>query len=102
MCEPLFVPGDGFDQAVAEAGFAAEAELALGAAHVQAAARLTVRSAGVPADLTSVAAKVADHFRQFPDGDLLARTEVDGVRLIVAFGGQDDGLGGVVDEQKLP
>ena len=38
----------------------------------------------------------------YVDRDLLPRTDVDRVGLVVFLGGQDDRLGGVVDIEKLP
>src|SRR6478735_6791456 len=58
-----FVPGDGGAQTVLEAGAGLEAEGALGAGRVQATARLSVRTARVPANVAFQAAQLADRFR---------------------------------------
>src|SRR4051812_32218029 len=98
----LFIPGDRFDQPVAEAGPGAEAKLLLGPGSIQTAARLAVRLGRVPTKRALEGAQLADRFGKHADGDLLPRTDVNRVWLVVVLRGENDTLGGIADEQELP
>ncbi len=68
---------------------------------VERAARLAVGLRGVPADLALEAGQADDQLDQLADRDLAPDAEVDRLGAVVALGGEDDPLGGVVDVQEL-
>src|SRR5262249_7608118 len=78
-----------------------EAEGALGARHVEAAARLSIRLRGVPDDPTAEARERDDSLGQIADRDLEPRPDIHGLRPVVALARERDRLGSVLDEQEL-
>src|SRR5438552_15615102 len=95
VAELALIPGDGFDQPVAETGPRTEAELTQGTTRIQAAARLAVRFRGVPPDFPLEAAQLANHFHHGANGDFLPGANVDRLRFVIMLSGEHDGLGGV-------
>src|SRR5207244_9134450 len=82
----------GVAQAVLEARTRPEAEPALGPGRVDAPARLPVGLGGVPHDAAGEARELRHDLDEVPDADLHPGAEVDGLRTVVALGGQHDRL----------
>jgi len=97
----LFVPGDGFFEAVFEGGLGGEVELFFGAGGVEAAPGLSVGFGGVPLDLAFEAGEVGDEFGEGFDGDFAAGAEIDGFGFVVFFRGENDAFGGVFDVEEF-
>src|SRR5260221_14098066 len=81
----LFIPRDRFAQTLTERIRSSLAKLLRGARSVQATTRLPVRLRRIPADGAPIAASFADLFKQSPDRNLLARSEIDGIGFLVLF-----------------
>src|SRR5450432_2488055 len=67
-----------------------EAEIVTGARYIQLAAWLSVRFASVEVQLTSEASEIRDQCNQITNGNLGARSQVDWLRIVVAFRSQHD------------
>src|SRR3989442_2331020 len=101
--EPLcLIPLDRALEPFAEVDSGPEAELALGPAGVELAARLAVRLARVPPDGAAEPGRLGDELDQLADADFEGGAEVDRIGPVVALGGQDDAFGRVLDVQELP
>ena len=70
-------------------------------AHIQLAPWLAVGLACVPHDAPVAAGQPGDGFEQVFDADLKGAADVDRGALVVAFAGEQDALGGVLDIEKL-
>src|ERR1039458_957762 len=98
----MAAPVDGGAQARIELRVRAKSELALGAGHIQAAARLAVRAGRVPCDAPPVLAERGDSLRQVAYGNLFSAAHVHRRRAVVNLRRQHDGLGGILDVEEFP
>src|SRR5579859_2067358 len=97
----LGIPFHRAAQTLFKGGVAAEAEQGLGPAHVQLAARLAVRLAGVPDQPALKAGDPRNGDHQVADANLEGAAQVHGVAVVVALGRQQNALGRVLGIQKL-
>src|SRR5262245_40806378 len=67
----FFIPGNRFDETVAETGLRLEAKCLARPAGIEAPARLTIGLGRVPVQAAAESAQVTDLFRQLTDGDFL-------------------------------
>ena len=78
-----------------------ETKRRFGASNVEAATRLSVRPARVPLDLAAETAQIRDLPRKVANRDFETATDVHRIRRVVFLGGERDGLGAIIDIQKL-
>src|SRR5262245_19583209 len=94
-------PGERFDEAVAEVGGGPEAEGALGAGRVEAAAGLAGGFGAGPAEVAAEAGQIADQLSQLANRNFARGADVHRVGFVIMLGRQGDRLGSVADEEKL-
>jgi len=98
----LAEPVDCSFQAFVEGHLGLEAEELFGSRDIEPAAWLAIGFGGVPADLAFEAGELYNFIDEVFDCDFESCTDIDGLGAVVAFGGQEDTLGGVACINKLP
>src|SRR5699024_8059242 len=69
---------------------------------IEAPSRLAVGFRRIPPDLPIETSKVGDRFDQVSDGYLVAGAEVDRLRTVVSFCGENDSFGRIIGIEELP
>src|SRR5690606_27481012 len=95
------IPGDCSSNAVFKTDLGSPAKPLLCSCRIEAPPRLSVGLCGVPLDPPTETRFASDQFDEILDLDLVAGAEVDRRRLVDAFRGGEDSLGGVIDVEKL-
>src|SRR6266545_1169604 len=95
------VPVDRALEAGAKVGGRREAELLLGARHVEHPPRLTVGLGRIEHEPSLEAGEIRHELGQIPDTDFEPGTDVDWLRRVVPLGRQDNGARAILDEQEL-
>ena len=95
-------PVDGSFETFVEGHLGLEAKELLGARDVKSAARLAIGFGGIPADLAFEAGELYNFIDEVLDSDFKPCADINGLGAVVAFGGQEDALGGITCINKLP
>lgn len=99
--KPIPIPSNGPLETLSEQGSGSKGELPLGPAGVQTPPRLAIGLGQVPDEVALKASELGHHVRELPDGDLLPRTQVHWIRLLVTLGGKADPLCAVLNVEEL-